>query len=201
MILIAGMPACDSGYQVEQGLAFVDSAKDWVYVNSQGLQKYKLSKDRHCLESVNSGNMNHFFTYGDYRADQLWFPYDGSRMFLYDGMTLFASDDDNDMKPHGDFNASYEQYYYNYFSQSSLPPYNIAGIRTDINNTVHYYGWPYLMPIANNSARSIPLPSEARAVGAKEVHICDTGGTDVTYVIVEYSYYVGTPDTGVVTLN
>lgn len=60
-----------------------------------------------------------FTTYGDYGDSQLWFSYDGSRIFLDDEMTLFASDDDNDMKPHGDFNASYEQYYYNYFSQSS----------------------------------------------------------------------------------
>ena len=90
---------------------------------------------------------------------------------------------------------------YNYFSQSSSPPYNIAGIRTDINNTLHYYSWPYLMPTASNSARSIPLPSEAKAVGARQVHICDTDGTDVTYVIAEYSYYIGAPKTGVVTLN
>ena len=52
-----------------------------------------------------------FSSYGDYGDGQLWFSYNGSRIFLSDGLTLFASDDDNGMKPHGDFNASYEQYY------------------------------------------------------------------------------------------
>ena len=77
-------------------------------LNSQGLQKYKLSKDCHCLESViNDNSMNAAFSsYGDYGDGQLWLSYDGS---LNDGLTLFASDDDNDIKPHGDFNASYEQ--------------------------------------------------------------------------------------------
>ena len=115
-------------------------------------------------------------------------------------MTLFASNDDNDMQPHGDFNASYEQYYYNYLSQSSLPPYDIAGIRSDFNSTIHYYTWPYLMPVADSTA-FIPIPPQARAGGAEEVHMCDAGGKSVMYVLVKYTSWGGTTKNGVVILK
>ena len=182
---------CRGGYD-EDSQGFVDSAKSWVY--TLGSQKYHLSENGECLEVVSDNTGDGF------NGDRLWFSYDGSRIFLNNGMTLFASDDDNDMQPHGDFNASYEQYYYNYFSQSSIPPYDIAAIRTDLNSTIHYYSWPYLMPIANSTA-SIPIPPQARAAAAEEVHMCDVGGKSVTYMLVKYGFLGGTTKTGVVILK
>ena len=192
---------CGYNSYEDNGQAFVDTEKSWVYIlgGSNVKQKFCLSVSRECLEAVKSSN-NPVDSYSDYDASQLWFSYDGSRIFLNNGMTLYASNDDNDMNPHGDFNASYEQYYYNYFSQSSIPPYNIAGIRTDINTTIHYYGWPYLMPVVD-SAKSIPIPPQARAGAAEKVHMCDTDGVSVTYAVVKYSFLGGTTKTGVVALN
>lgn len=181
---------CGNGYD-EDSQGFVDSAKSWVY--TLGSQKYNLSDNGGCLEVV-SDNTDSF------NSDQLWFSYDGSRIFLNNGMTLFASDDDKDMQPHGDFNASYREYYYNYFSQSSLPPYDIAGIRSDLNSTIHYYSWPYLMSVADSTA-AIPIPPQARAGYAEEVHMCDASGKSVTYVLVKYAFYGGTTKTGIVLLK
>ena len=179
--------------------AFVDTVKPWVYILGPYLsnQRYTLSVNHECLDRAVS-NSNPLDP--DSGSGQIWFSYDGSRIFLNNGMTLFASNDDNDMKLHGDFNASHKQYHYNYFSQSSIPPYNVAGIRTDINTTIHYYGWPYLMPVAD-SAKSIPIPPQARAGAAEEVHMCDTDGISVTYALVKYSFLGGTTKTGVVVLK
>ena len=183
----------DSDYGDYQG--FVDSAKSWVYTLSGRLsQKFNLSKNGECLESID------YSREGDIHGDQLWFSYDGSRTFLEDGMTLYASDDDNDMQHHGDFNASYKEYYYKYFSQSSIPPYNIAAIRTDHSSTIYYYSWPYLMPIANSTAY-IPIPPQARAAVAEEVYMCDVGGKSVTYVLVKYTFLGGTTKTGIILLK
>ena len=183
---------CHGYYYNEDIEGFVDSAKSWVY--TLYLQKYNLSKNGECLESVG------YNRYRDIHGDQLWFSYDGSRIFLSNGMTLYASDDDNDMQHHGDFNASYKEYYYKYFSQSSIPPYNIAAIRTDHSSTIYYYSWPYLMPIANSTAY-IPIPPQAREGGAEEVYMCNVGGKSVTYVLVKYAFLDGTTKTGVIFLK
>ena len=83
-----------------------------------GSEKLTISKNGKYLGDTRGNN---YQDYDDLPGDQIWFSYDGSRIFLNNGVTLYASDDDNDMQPHGDFNTSHEQYYYNYFSQSSIP--------------------------------------------------------------------------------
>ena len=87
------------------------------------------------------------------------------------------------MKSHGDFNSSYGMYQYNFFSQSSTFPYVIAGVRSDLNHTIYYYSWPYLNPV-----RSVHIPDapQGKAIGAKEVHICDKIST--TYAMVKYKF-------------
>lgn len=138
---------------------------------------------------------NSDFGYYDY-GQHLWFVYDGSRIFLENGLTLTASNDEMDMEPHGDFNASYETYHYSYFSQSSEYPNIIAGIRSDINSTINYYTWPYLKPI---KTKSIPTPPQGKVNGATQVHIC--GETYTTYAVVKYTFSDGTTKIGVVSLN
>lgn len=121
-----------------------------------------MSPDRQCLSSK-----NYFVdTYGE----QLWFSYDGSRIFLDTGLTLTSSNDDSDMQPHGDFNSSHGMYEYLYFSQSSKSPYNIVGIRKDLNDTIFYYSWQYLNFV---NSEPIPPPPQGRIYGAEEVHVCD----------------------------
>ena len=92
-------------------LGFTDTAKNWVYVVDQGLSpqsmhKYNISRQSTtktlCLEYIHDNS--DFGTY--YYGRRLWFSYDGSRIFLENGLTLTASDDQQDMKAHGDFNAS-----------------------------------------------------------------------------------------------
>ena len=163
------------------GYASTNIVKDWVYmpnlgISPQSLYKFNVSSKTHCLEYVQDTGF-YDYDYGRY----LWFSYDGSRIFLDSGLTLASSDDDSDMKPHGDFNSSYDTYTYSYFSQSSKPPYLIAGIRTDLNDTVFYYDWPYLNPV---KSEKIPVPPEGQMNGAEEIHNCDD--TSMTYLIVKY---------------
>lgn len=181
-------------YEDVDGQAYINEAKGWVYIyTSREMRRFKLLSDHECLESIDSGGENNYDS-----SEPLGFSYDGSRVFLYNGMTLTA----DFSKPRGDFNASNNLYYYNYFSQSSLLPHNVAGIRTDVNDTVYLYGWPYLMPVAN-TAKSIPIPSQASAFGAKEVHVCDDliAGVNTTYVVANYMLANGATKTAVVTLK
>ena len=184
-------------------LGFVNTAKNWVYVVDQGvspqsMHKYNVSRqpdgESQYLNYVH--NNPDFGTY-DY-GQRLWFSYDGSRIFLESGLTLTASNDELDMKPHGDFNASYETYQYSYFSQSSEYPNIIAGIRRDINTTINYYSWPYLKPIESKTT-SIPTPPQGKVNGATEVHVC--GETGTTYAVVKYTFSDSTNKIGVVTLS
>ncbi len=79
-------------------------------------------------------------------GNHIWYSYDGSRIFLDNGLTLTASSTpQTDMQVHGDFNSSYTKYQYNWFSQSGNSPYLIAGLRSDLNDTVLYYTWPHLL--------------------------------------------------------
>ena len=171
--------------------AYLNVANDWVYV-SDGLQPFKLTSARDCLQIV----ANYENDYGN--GEKLWFSYDGLRMFLSNGMSLTANERP---QSHGDFNASFRLYDYNYFSQSSIQPYNIAGIRSDVNDTVYLYSWPYLMPIPG-LAKSVPVTSQGMVGGAEEVHVCDdtTTGRNTTYVVVKYSFN-GVSKTAVVTLK
>ena len=171
--------------------AYLNAAKGWVFLSGQ-MNAYNLSNADDCLESM--GNYDNEYGQGD----PLWFSYDGSRIFLANGQSLTA---DESPQPHGDFNASYQLYDYNYFSQSSIQPYNIAGIRSDVNDTVYLYSWPYLMPIPG-LAKSVPVTSQGMVGGAEEVHVCDdtTTGRNTTYVVVKYSFN-GVSKTAVVTLK
>ncbi len=170
---------CD--YSIYAGaLAFANVAKGWVYIIDQGLSpqsmhKFSVSTKAQCLDYVHDNSDFGTYDYGQH----LWFSYDGNRIFLDNGLTLTSSDDNSDMKPHGDFNSSYEMFYYSYFSQSNMFPYTIAGIRSNTNHTVHHYSWPYLQPL---DSKSIPAPSEDAVYGAEQVHVC--GNT--TYVIAKY---------------
>lgn len=187
------------------GLGFADTAKNWVYVidqelSPQSMHKYNLSSGQstgaktRCLEYLHDNPDFGTYNYGQH----LWFSYDGSRIFLENGLTLSASDDNLDMKPHGDFNSSYETYQYSYFSQSTKNPNIIAGIRSDANNTVYYYTWPYLSLITSKTT-VIPAPPHAKANGAQEVHICDD--LETTYAVVKYIFSNSTTKIGVVGLS
>ena len=187
------------------GLGFVDTTKNWVYVIDQGLDpqsmhKYNVSSARQstgaktrCLEYLHDNPDFGTYDYGQ----RLWFSYDGSQIFLENGLTLTASNDNLDMKPGGNFNSSYETYQYSYFSQSYKNPNVIAGIRSDANNTIYYYTWPYLSPITSKTT-VIPAPPHGKANGAQEVHICDD--LDITYAVVKYTFSDGTTKIGVIGL-
>lgn len=192
---------CD-GYKY--GLrGFADTAKGWVYTLCPGsdMNKFKPTSDQDCLESVQS-HSNHLHSQvsdNDYGDHQIWFSYDGSRMFLNTGRALAASDDpDKDMKTIGYFNASNSLYYYNYISERSFPPYDIAGIRTDVGNTIYYYNGGSLMPVPD-SGKPLPIPPQATSVHAEEVHICDITFVNVTYIVAKYGFPDGSIKTGVIT--
>ena len=162
------------------GYGFANVAKGSVYalgIIEPSLNKLNISEETQCLEYVSDAGVTPY----DY-GQNLWFSYDGSRIFLDGGLTLTSSSDDSDMEPHGDFNSSYNTYRYSYFSQTSKFPYYIAGIRTDVKERVFYYDWPYLNPIRSET---IPVPPQGQIISAEEVHICDEIGT--TFVIVKYS--------------
>ncbi len=176
------MTTCSSNID-ESSWAFTNLAKGWVYVGTdpQSMQKYKVSKNKQCLEYIHGNpELGSKYDYTHY----LWFSYDGSRIFLDNGLTLTSSDDTSDMKPHGDFNSSYETFQYSYFSQSPNYPYNIAGIRSDINHTIYQYSWPYLQPLG---AESIPHPPQGEINGAEQVHVCAHGQTDSIFIIARYA--------------
>ena len=194
--------ACDNQVYAG-GLGFADTAKNWVYVidqelDPQSMHKYKVSRHSTtktwCLEYLHDNPDFGTYNYGRH----LWFSYDGTRIFLENGLTLGASDDNSDMKPRGDFNSSYETYQYSYFSQSIKNPYVIAAIRSDTNNTIYYYTWPYLTPISSKTT-VIPTPPQGKVNGAQEVHICDN--LDTTYAVVKYTFSDGTTKIGVVGLS
>ena len=147
--------------------AFV-SVKNWVYVLGDGDQLEKFVGSSTCLYLTDHTNPDLGYDFGEH----IWYSYDGSRIFLDNGLTLTASSDsDTDMEVHGDFNSSYAQYSYTWFAQSGNFPYLIAGLRTYISGTLNFYSWPYLQP---NGTRPIPLPTK-NAIGiykSEQVHYC-----------------------------
>ena len=193
---------CDN-QEYAGSLGFADTVKKWVYVieavDPQSLQKYNVSRQStaktRCLEYLSDkSDVDTRYDYGQH----LWFSYDGTRIFLENGLTLSASDDNLDMRPHGDFNSSFATYQYSYFSQSFKDPYVIAAIRSDANSTIHYYTWPYLTPMSSKTTL-IPAPPQSKVNGAQEVHICDD--LDTTYAVVKYTFSDGTTKIGVVGLD
>lgn len=187
---------CD--YSIYAGnLAFTNTAKGWVYSVDQGLSpqsmhKFNVSSKSQCLEYIHDNSDFGTYEFGEH----LWFSCDGNRIFLQSGLTLFSSDDKLDMKPHGDFNSSYESYQYSYFSQSPTSGI-IAGIRSDVNDTIYYYTSPYLQPMGSEK---IPAPPQGAFNGAEEVHVCGKSDTtDATYIIVKYIFPGEVTKIGVVT--
>ncbi len=173
--------------------AFADSVKKWVYVLEEldPLSVYKFI--------VGDGCLNYTRTNPDlgkyYFGNHIWYSYDGSRIFLDNGLTLTASSNpQTDMQVHGDFNSSYEKYRYNWFSQSGYSPYLIAGLRSDLNDTVLYYTWPYLQP-STTCCKPIPSPKEAtRILGSEQVHTCSKNSL---FVFSTYEMTTGVNETGV----
>ena len=167
-------------YQIYSGaLAFVDTVKEWVYAVDQDLKPqfmYKFNVSDNCLNFI---EINPHF------GKHLWFSYDGSRIFLDNGLTLTASSNpQTDMKAHGDFNSSHGTYMYKWFSQSEKDPYLIAGLRADMNDTVIYYSWPHLEP---TFSEEIPILEDTAWTSSEQVHICYG---DSVYVFSTYT----TPD-------
>ena len=178
------------------GLAFTNAAQNWVYLVDQGLDpqsmhKFNVSGKPRCLNYIHDNS--DFGTY--YYGEHLWYSFDGSRIFLESGLTLTSSDDLSDMKPHGDFNSSYETYQYSYFSQSSTLPNNVVGIRSDTNHIITFYNWPYLNPI---DSEPIFVPPRGRVSGAEQVHVCDQTTPTKTHAIVKFAFAGNTTKTGVV---
>ena len=173
---------CDA--EIDNGsLAFVNIVKKWVYAVKT--DHYQFNVSGKCLNE----NKN---TYNEINAQRLWFSYNGSRLFLDNGLTLHYYD----LEAQGYFNSSYDpNHKYSYFSQSLKYPYVIAGIRSDLNATVFYYSWPDLKPI---KSEPIPVPPQGEINGAEEVHICDRINT--TYAIVRYSFSGNSTKIGLVTL-
>ena len=160
--------SCFSSINIGGSRAFV-SVKNWVYVlNSAHLHRF--TEQNGCLNYTRSSP----FRIGDGEAigDHIWYSYDSSRIFLDHGLTLTASSDpQTDMQVHGDFNSSHWGYSYTWFAQSGISPYHVAGLRTDLPDTVNFYSWPYLQPIGT---RPIPLPTKnaTRIYGSEQVHYC-----------------------------
>lgn len=181
------------------GMVYTNTAKNWIYMVNEGLRqsihKYNLSSNTHqCIEYVHDNPWPDFGI--DFFGDHLWFSYDGSRIFLANGLTLTSSDGNFDMTPHGDFNSSYRTYEYSYFSQSLNSPNVIAGIRSDQNHTVYFYSWPYLLPI---QSKPVPFPPEGEVNGAEQVHICNQTGA--TYVVIRSTFAGSGTKIGVVSLD
>lgn len=159
------------------GTAYVNGI--WAYVVGYNKTVFK-------LQWINSSWMYTGFKTGPFN-DDMWFSYDGSRIFLSSGDTLESSSSMLlDMQPHGTFEGSEDTYNnsYVYFSQSGQPPFSVAAVRGgSLNDTVYYYNWPYLQLIGE---KSVPIPSQAQSVSfSEQVHICDQ--TKMTYVIAEYA--------------
>jgi len=152
------------------GLRTFVSVKNWVYVLSNHNNcLYRFTEQNACLNYTRSSPFRFSYVYP---FSHIWYSYDSSRIFLDNGLTLTASSDpQTDMQVHGDFNSSYGGYSYTWFAQSSISPYHVAGLRTNLPDTVNFYSWPYLQPIGS---RPIPLPAKnaTRIYESEQVHYC-----------------------------
>ena len=177
-------------YSIYAGSVAFVSVKNWVYMLDQELDPqsmYRLAVANDCLIYIRTNPV-----FGEYNfGSHIWYSYDSSRIFLDNGLTLTASSDSQlDMKDHGDFNSSYAQYKYNWFAQLDNYPYLIAGLRSDMNNTLDFYSWPYLQPTA---ATPIPLPGKATSIyKSEQVHYCQR-----VLVFCTYKTSSGTLETGI----
>ncbi len=146
---------------------------------------------------VGDGCLNYTRTnpvFGEYDfGNHIWYSYDGSRIFLDNGLTLTASSTpQTDMQVHGDFNSSYTKYQYIWFSQSGNSPYLRAGLRSDLNDTGLYYSWPHLQP---STTKPIPLPKKATQIlESEQVHACYENSL---FVFSTYEMTSGVNETGV----
>ena len=180
-------------YQVYAGsLAFADPAKGWVYMMDEELEPqsmYKFNSVDGCLSYIGQNPDFGEFTFGSH----IWYSYDGSRIFLDNGMSLTASSNPKtDMQVHGDFNSSYGKYHYTWFSQSLDDTHLITGLRSDKNDTVFYYTWPLLQ---FHGTKCIPLPKKATQVlMSEQVHACSENSL---FVFSTYGMADATKETGV----
>ena len=178
-------------YSIYEGNVAATSVNNWVYSVDEDLSPqsmYRFIVANGCLNYTRQNPNFGQYSYGQH----IWYSYDGSRIFLDNGLTLTASaDPQTDMTPHGDFDSSYGEYNYNWFAQSIDSPYTIAGLRSDQNVTLNLYSWPYLTA---NGTRAIPLPKNATGIYENEqVQYC----LDSILVFTTYSMPGGVLETGI----
>ena len=164
-----------------------------AYVLDEGVSIHKFNVSDGCINYQMDNPNPGMYKYGNHA----WFSYDGSRMFLDNGLTLSASN----LQANGSFdsNSSHKAYQYKWFSQfSSVNSHEVIGLRSDMPNKVYYYSWPYL-----NLTRVDTLPTECPTVKTEgivdtySIHACDV---DLVYAIVTYKTKSG-EKTGVAYMN
>ena len=164
-----------------------------AYVLDEGRSIHKFNVSDGCVNYQIDNPNPGMYKYGQHA----WFSYDGSRMFLDNGLTLSTSN----LQANGSFdsNSSHEALQYKWFTQfSKANSHEVIGLRSDIPDKVYYYSWPYL-----NLTRVDTLPTKCPTVQTEgivesySIHACDV---DLVYAIATFKTKSG-EKTGVAYMN
>lgn len=170
--------------------------KNWVYridSASDVMSKYGLVNG--CLEFIRSRDLSSYGLHGKVR--KMWFSFDGSRIFLENGLTLDATDEPpTDMQSHGYINSQ-EQNWYNWFYEPHENARHIAGLRKDKPGSVFYFSWPSLQQVNQST---IPVMKNGELLDSQQVYYCD-GYSGQTLVAAQYQVPHSGKETGVAYIN
>lgn len=177
---------------------YTDPIKNWVYIfDGEGIQPSSIHK-----YSVKDGCLKYIHDSPHEKQDKLgehaWFSYDGSRIFLDNGLTLKESDDvTQDMKINGNFNNKSEDQYIWFSQPADTEHHMIAALKKDIPETLFLYESPSLKL---QKSIKIPMPPKAKSIEPQSVYYC-SGYNGLVLVFAQFTLDSGKRETGVAYIN
>ena len=148
-----------------------------VTPDNETVMKFNVSND--CLTLVSKISEN--------RYGPMWFSYDGSRLFLNNGLTLIALNLEGASTFGGEHvgvsrYSSISQLYRqaSVLGESDKPKWPIMTLRNDVKNLVYYFTWNDLM---SNGTDAIPSPTGYSIVRPISLQYCQE---DFAYALVTY---------------